>query len=120
MALFQSFDIAASGMTAQRFRMDTIAENIANVNTTRTEDGTPYRRKVVTFQEKLTSPTFTDVMVVLGHDCELYRPVRILRVCIKPTTCGLLTKIPFLCLPSSSPNRISHSLRALLILPVTH
>ena len=49
MGLFQSFDICASGMTAQRFRMDTIAENIANVNTTRTEDGTPYRRKIVTF-----------------------------------------------------------------------
>ncbi len=62
MALFQSFDIAASGMTAQRFRMDTIAENIANVNTTRTEDGTPYRRKVVSFREKLTSPTFSDAM----------------------------------------------------------
>ena len=40
MALFQAFDISASGMTAERFRMDTIAENIANVNTTRTEDGT--------------------------------------------------------------------------------
>ena len=39
MALFQAFDISASGMTAERFRMDTIAENIANVNTTRTEDG---------------------------------------------------------------------------------
>ena len=38
MALFQAFDISASGMTAERFRMDTIAENIANVNTTRTED----------------------------------------------------------------------------------
>ena len=34
MALFQAFDISASGMTAERFRMDTIAENIANVNTT--------------------------------------------------------------------------------------
>ncbi len=52
MGLFQSFDICASGLTAQRFRMDIIAENIANVNTTRTEDGTPYRRKIVTFEEK--------------------------------------------------------------------
>ena len=42
MGLFQAFDIAASGMTAQRFRMDTIAENLANVNTTRTEEGEPY------------------------------------------------------------------------------
>ncbi|MCR5144010.1 MAG: flagellar basal body rod protein FlgC [Lachnospiraceae bacterium] len=62
MGLFQSFDIAASGMTAQRFRMDTIAENIANVNTTRTEDGTPYRRKIVTFEEKTKSPSFKDVL----------------------------------------------------------
>lgn len=52
MSLFQSFNINASGMTAQRFRMDVISENVANVNTTRTEDGTPYRRKIVTFEEK--------------------------------------------------------------------
>lgn len=56
MALFQSFNISASGMTAERFRFDTIAQNIANVNTTRTEDGTPYRRKIVTFQEKDVTP----------------------------------------------------------------
>ena len=43
-------------MTAERFRIDTIAENIANVNTTRTEDGEPYRRKIVTFAEKDLTP----------------------------------------------------------------
>ena len=52
MGIFDSFDINASGMTAERFRMDIIAQNIANANTTRTEDGTPYVRKVVTFEEK--------------------------------------------------------------------
>ncbi|MBO5258991.1 MAG: flagellar basal body rod protein FlgC [Agathobacter sp.] len=52
MGLFQSFNISASGMTAERFRTDIIAENIANVNTTTTESGGPYRRKIVTFQEK--------------------------------------------------------------------
>ncbi len=52
MGLFQSFNISASGMTAQQFRSDIIAENLANVKTTRTEDGTPYRRKVVSFQER--------------------------------------------------------------------
>ena len=62
MGLFQSFDICASGMTAQRFRMDTIAVNIANVNTTRTEDGTPYRRKIVTFEEKQLTPSFSDIL----------------------------------------------------------
>jgi flagellar basal-body rod protein FlgC len=59
MGLFQAFDISASGMTAERFRIDTIAENIANVNTTRTEDGTPYRRKIVTFEEKELTPFST-------------------------------------------------------------
>lgn len=52
MALFTSFNINASGMTAQRFRMDIISENVANANTTRTEDGSPYRRKVVSFTER--------------------------------------------------------------------
>jgi flagellar basal-body rod protein FlgC len=52
MGLFQSFNISASGMTAERFRTDIIAENIANVNTTSTESGGPYRRKIVTFAER--------------------------------------------------------------------
>lgn len=56
MGLFQSFNISASGMTAQRFRTDIIAENIANVHTTSTESGGPYRRKIVTFQEKDVTP----------------------------------------------------------------
>ncbi len=56
MSLFQSFNINTSGLTAQRFRMDVISENVANVTTTRTEDGTPYTRKIVTFEEKKTTP----------------------------------------------------------------
>jgi flagellar basal-body rod protein FlgC len=46
MSFFSSMDISASGMTAERFRMDVISGNIANVNTTSTLDGTPYRRKL--------------------------------------------------------------------------
>ena len=56
MGLFQSFNISASGMTAERFHTDIIAENIANVNTTSTESGGPYRRKIVTFQERAVTP----------------------------------------------------------------
>ena len=72
MGLFTAFDINASGLTAQRYRMDVVAENIANVNTTRTEDGTPYRRKIVTFQEKSGVPSFADTLhmakgTYLGH-----------------------------------------------------
>lgn len=57
MSIFKSFGVNASGMTAERYRMDIISQNVANSNTTRTEDGTPYRRKVVTFTEKTTNPT---------------------------------------------------------------
>lgn len=45
--LFAGLTISALGMSAQRKRMNAIANNIANAETTRTEDGTPYRRKIV-------------------------------------------------------------------------
>ncbi len=48
--LFAGLTISALGMSAQRKRMNAIANNIANAETTRTEDGTPYRRKVVSMQ----------------------------------------------------------------------
>lgn len=52
MSMFTSFNISASGMTAQQLRSDIISQNIANSNTTRTSDGTPYVRKAVVFTEK--------------------------------------------------------------------
>lgn len=61
MSIFDSFNINSSGMTAQRFRMDIISENIANANTTRTADGTPYVRKVVRFAEKGTATPFSKI-----------------------------------------------------------
>lgn len=62
MSMFSAFDINASGLTAQRYRMDIISENVANAKTTRTADGTPYRRKVVTFQEKDRQTSFSHVL----------------------------------------------------------
>ena len=56
MGLFQSFNRSASGMTAERFRTDIIAENIANVNSTSTPDGGPYSMKIVTFSEREVTP----------------------------------------------------------------
>lgn len=50
MAFLSSFDICASAMNAQRIRMDIAAENIANIDTTRTEGGGAYRRKEVVFE----------------------------------------------------------------------
>lgn len=62
MSMFSGFNINASGMTAQRYRMDVISENIANANTTRTANGTPYRRKVVYFEEKGGQTEFSRVL----------------------------------------------------------
>src|SRR5690606_8783569 len=52
--MLRSFSISASGMTAERLRMDTIANNLANANTTRTADGGPYRRQVPVFAVRET------------------------------------------------------------------
>ena len=69
MSMFSAFDINASGLTAQRLRMDVISENVANASTTRTEDGTPYVRKVVTFAEKGGQTSFSKV---LGNITNVY------------------------------------------------
>ena len=63
MNILKSLEISASGLYAQRKRMDVIASNLANIETTRTERGGPYRRKMVVmspkpvqdFEEVLTS-----------------------------------------------------------------
>jgi flagellar basal-body rod protein FlgC len=50
MDLIQAMDIAASGMTAQRTRLNVITTNLANANTTRTAKGEPYRRQTAIFR----------------------------------------------------------------------
>ena len=60
MGYFTSLDIGASDLSAQRLRMDVISQNIANSNTTRTEDGTPYRRRDVVFEERKFSDYLTE------------------------------------------------------------
>lgn len=62
MSMFSAFNINATGMTAQRYRMDIISQNVANANTTRTADGTPYRRQVVVFSEKPGQTSFSHVL----------------------------------------------------------
>lgn len=51
MGMFDSISISASGLTAERTRLDVISENLANANTTRGADGRPYQRKTVVLQE---------------------------------------------------------------------
>ncbi len=55
--IFTSIDISATGLSAQRQRMDAIAENIANVNTTRTPGGGPYKRRISVFTEQPAEAT---------------------------------------------------------------
>jgi len=55
-------DVSASGMTAQRVRLDVISNNIANVNTTRTNEGGPYQRERVIFQESKDKKHFKDYL----------------------------------------------------------
>lgn len=60
MSLLDSMNIVGSAMTAERFRMDVALQNLANINTTRTPSGEPYRRKQVVFQERAMS--FADAL----------------------------------------------------------
>lgn len=62
MALFRAIDAAASGMTAERLRMDVISNNIANANTTRTADGGPYRRQMVVFEPRSGQASFGQIL----------------------------------------------------------
>ncbi len=52
MSFFSSLDISKNALSAQRLRMDIISQNIANAETTRTEDGGPYIRQYVSFEER--------------------------------------------------------------------
>ncbi|PWK12717.1 flagellar basal body rod protein FlgC [Tumebacillus permanentifrigoris] len=61
MGMFDSINISASGLTAQRLRLDVVSSNISNANTTRGVDGQPYRRQLVTFGERV-APSFQDAL----------------------------------------------------------
>lgn len=67
MGSFDALNISASGLTAQRVRMDTIAQNLANVNTTRDENGNVFRRKTVLFQTK-GYDTFSSILMMSQQD----------------------------------------------------
>ena len=62
MSFMQSLDISATALTAQRLRMDIISNNLANVNTTRTEKGGAYRRQMPVFVERPGELSFRQVL----------------------------------------------------------
>ncbi|MCM1468403.1 MAG: flagellar basal body rod protein FlgC [Alistipes sp.] len=92
MAIFTGLNISASGLTAQQIRMDILSQNIANVDTTRTEDGTPYRRKNVVFAEKSNSrlSSFSNVLTaatksIAGQGVKVVRVIEDTKTAMKMT-----------------------------------
>ena len=84
-------DVSASGLTAQRLRMDVISNNIANVDTTRTAEGGPYRRQSVIFGARDYKPTFSLPLkgrildAIGGIDAEPGKGVRVLKIAKDPS-----------------------------------
>jgi len=62
MGLLNSLRVSSSALEAQRLRMDVVANNVANMNTTRTTEGGPYRRQSVTFREAGRDVPFRDFL----------------------------------------------------------
>ena len=62
MGLLRSLQISGSALMAQRLRMDVIANNVANLNTSRTAEGGPYKRQMVRFESDEGSTPFRDVL----------------------------------------------------------
>lgn len=60
--------ISASGLSAQRMRMNTINSNIANINTTRSPEGGPYRRKDVVFESMPDARNFGELVTMPPND----------------------------------------------------
>jgi flagellar basal-body rod protein FlgC len=68
MSFLSTMEISSSGLSAQRTRMKTISSNIANMNTTRTPGGGPYRRKEVIFAAMPSNKSFHDELVSQQKD----------------------------------------------------
>ncbi|KNY28386.1 flagellar basal body rod protein FlgC [Pseudobacteroides cellulosolvens] len=85
MGYFSSLDISSTGLTAQRLRMDIISQNIANAETTRNENGQPYRRKLVVFEEKSTKAPFSEYLNTGSKDKIAGNGVRVSNIVEDPS-----------------------------------
>ena len=77
MGIFSSINIAASGLTAQKMRLDVIADNIANVNTTRTTEGGAFRRSRVIFRPRVSQPYWRSPFLPTFLQDEVGKGVRV-------------------------------------------
>ncbi len=77
MGLFNSINTAATGLSADRVRLDVIADNMANVNTTRTNEGGPFRRSRVIMRPRVDSPYWRSPFLPESMDNGIGRGVRV-------------------------------------------
>jgi flagellar basal-body rod protein FlgC len=77
MGLFNSINTAATGLSADRVRLDVIADNMANVNTTRTTEGGPFRRSRVIMRPRVDSPYWRSPFLPESMDNGIGRGVRV-------------------------------------------
>jgi flagellar basal-body rod protein FlgC len=80
MGIFTTINTAATGLTAQRTRLDVIANNIANVNTTRTTEGGPFRRSRVIFRPRVSQPYWRSPFLPTFLKEQIGRGVRVVEV----------------------------------------
>jgi len=80
MGIFSSINIASTGLSANRLRLDVIADNMANVNTTRTTEGGPYKRSRVIMRPMVESPYWRSPFLPDQMDNGLGKGVRVAEV----------------------------------------
>ena len=80
MGIFSSINIAATGLSAERVRLDVIADNMSNVNTTRTAEGGPYRRSRVVMRPRVDSPYWRSPFLPQSMDNGIGRGVRVVEI----------------------------------------
>jgi flagellar basal-body rod protein FlgC len=80
MGLFTSINTAASGLTAQKLRLDVIADNIANAETTRTPEGGVFRRSRVIFRSRVEEPYWRSPFLPAFLKDEVGKGVRVTKI----------------------------------------
>ena len=80
MGIFSSINIAATGLSANRARLDVISDNMANANTTRTAEGGPFRRSRVILRPRVESPYWRSPFLPESMDNGIGRGVRVAEI----------------------------------------
>lgn len=78
MEFFDALHTSSSGLAAQRLRMNLISGNLANINTTRTDQGGPYRRKEPVFAAQAPTPSFGEVLA--SHSAQQLPQVKVVEI----------------------------------------